>query len=289
MKNLYPLTSDSFTYFENIIKAKRKHRKPILEALSDDIKLLYQEYGANISALELLTPTSLNAEQKEALQHCYLVPVQTMYELRHDIEVHQITCNADIAAFCQYCGLNYGAKTLDHYLPKDIFAEFSTLALNLVPCCVDCNTLKDTAWLKGSEREIISFYYDSLPTTQFLFADLAKTGNVYKPSFHLSLDASDYCGMEATIRGHFNKLDLLNRYADASAPVISEQQGLIESIATEHIIAGLGFDDEEIIDLIVHILTKNAVKLGNNLSINHWKVPLYQSISANRNFIKSCI
>ncbi|CAD5379365.1 hypothetical protein OF001_U530002 [Pseudomonas sp. OF001] len=44
---------------------------------------------------------------------------------------------------CPLCGFGH-ASTLDHYLPKSKFPQFSILPLNLIPSCKDCNTGKGT-------------------------------------------------------------------------------------------------------------------------------------------------
>ena len=39
---------------------------------------------------------------------------------------------------CPMCG-STGATSLDHYLPKEEYPEFSIFSYNLLPCCVACN------------------------------------------------------------------------------------------------------------------------------------------------------
>jgi 5-methylcytosine-specific restriction endonuclease McrA len=45
---------------------------------------------------------------------------------------------------CPFCGFGH-TTTLDHYLPKAKYPQFSVLPFNLVPSCKDCNTGKSTA------------------------------------------------------------------------------------------------------------------------------------------------
>lgn len=60
---------------------------------------------------------------------------------------------------CLMCG-GFGLGTLDHYLPKDIYPEFSLLSKNLVPAC-NCNSLRKTAY-RGtrSPQRVIHPYFD---------------------------------------------------------------------------------------------------------------------------------
>lgn len=63
---------------------------------------------------------------------------------------------------CPMCG-GFGNGTLDHYLPKDDFPEFSFFSMNLVPAC-NCNSLRGTT-VKGDvspERAIHPYFDDFL-------------------------------------------------------------------------------------------------------------------------------
>ena len=48
---------------------------------------------------------------------------------------------------CPMCG-GFGNGTLDHYLPKDTYPEFSVFSKNLIPAC-NCNNLRGTT-VKGT-------------------------------------------------------------------------------------------------------------------------------------------
>tara|TARA_Y100000052_G_scaffold8201_4_gene8072 strand:+ start:58842 stop:59702 length:861 start_codon:yes stop_codon:yes gene_type:complete len=60
---------------------------------------------------------------------------------------------------CLMCG-GFGLGTLDHYLPKDIYPEFSLLSKNLVPAC-NCNSLRGTAHRgTATPQRVIHPYFD---------------------------------------------------------------------------------------------------------------------------------
>lgn len=52
---------------------------------------------------------------------------------------------------CPYCGIQSNV-TVDHYLPKDVFPQFSVFSLNLVPACSDCQN-KGHKGTKHPERK----------------------------------------------------------------------------------------------------------------------------------------
>ena len=59
---------------------------------------------------------------------------------------------------CPMCG-GFGNGTLDHYLPKADYPEFSFFSKNLVPAC-NCNSLRGTAvkGVRASERAIPPYF-----------------------------------------------------------------------------------------------------------------------------------
>ena len=61
---------------------------------------------------------------------------------------------------CPFCGGIGHAKTLDHYLPKANFPQYSICPGNLVPCCRDCNTLKRASFPTIATKQAIHPYQD---------------------------------------------------------------------------------------------------------------------------------
>lgn len=61
---------------------------------------------------------------------------------------------------CPYCGGIGFATTLDHYLPKSKFPQFSVFPLNLVPSCKDCNTGKNNSINMEQEKLTLHPYFD---------------------------------------------------------------------------------------------------------------------------------
>jgi 5-methylcytosine-specific restriction endonuclease McrA len=82
-----------------------------------------------------MTPfSSFSDKEKGALLHCYESQTNGLKKIKEAIRK---TCNGP----CPYCGID-GAREFDHYLPKTEFPEFSTLDLNLIACCGECNKKK---------------------------------------------------------------------------------------------------------------------------------------------------
>ncbi|WP_247458982.1 HNH endonuclease signature motif containing protein [Bradyrhizobium sp. 153] len=64
---------------------------------------------------------------------------------------------------CPMCGSSV-TGTVDHYLPKEDFPEFSVMAANLVPACSHCNSGKKGRTFRGTSRNerFLHPYFDSL-------------------------------------------------------------------------------------------------------------------------------
>ena len=63
---------------------------------------------------------------------------------------------------CPFCMMSE-ANTLDHYLNKAKFPEFTLFWPNLVPCCGYCNSKKTESFLKNNKRQFLHYYYDKMP------------------------------------------------------------------------------------------------------------------------------
>ncbi|WP_332852671.1 hypothetical protein [Duganella sp. S19_KUP01_CR8] len=69
----------------------------------------------------------------------------------------------EVVGACPVCGRD-SLGTLDHYLPKQSYSEFSIFSLNLVPACDRCNTVRKTL-VRGNvqdERPIHPYFDDFL-------------------------------------------------------------------------------------------------------------------------------
>lgn len=67
---------------------------------------------------------------------------------------------------CPFCS-HRPPRTLDHYLPRDSFSEFSVFSRNLVPCCRDCNSTKHARVLSPDEQ-LVHPYFDTISDYSWL-------------------------------------------------------------------------------------------------------------------------
>lgn len=111
---------------------------------------VYSQSGGNpwnIAPLQISNPL------RKALRNHYGSPpvgrLQFLKKYRRDLS----------PTLCPMCG-GFGNGTLDHYLPKEDYPEYSFFSKNLVPAC-NCNSLRGTT-VKGaaSPARVIHPYFD---------------------------------------------------------------------------------------------------------------------------------
>ncbi len=113
-------------------------------------------------------------------------------------------------ARCPLCGVRL-ATTLDHNLPKSKYALLSVSALNLIPCCSDCNKGKQADFPRTSHDETIHPYYDDLENLKWLTCSVITV----KPlviEYYVSVDPGVDTLLRDRIINHFDSFKLNELY-----------------------------------------------------------------------------
>lgn len=76
---------------------------------------------------------------------------------------------------CPFCGIRH-CRALDHFLPKADIGVFAIYARNLVPICDECNNLKGNRRGGVPNEQFVHAYFDELPDTPFLRAEITLEG-----------------------------------------------------------------------------------------------------------------
>lgn len=113
--------------------------------------------------------------------------------------------------FCPACGEDGKPNTLDHYLPKDEFPEFSITPANLFPMCDACQLHKGTATMDNSgKRYFIHPYFDDFAHQQVITVEFLPPFD--RPSInvkaHADLDPDDF----SLASRHLDKLQIPQRF-----------------------------------------------------------------------------
>lgn len=206
------------------IRDKKQHatRRPLIAAHA----LLMQRYQDHALAIAQGTLAGLAKNSQaialsEPLRACYDGATKPLKTLKDDIRSAQPQRQLK---YCPMCGTTL-PKTYDHYLPAVAFPEFAVHALNLVPCCALCNSMKDDDWLSAAgERQYLHAYADILPDVQFVHVTLHEHPALrgVGATFSLQVPAGVPAAQLRLIESHFRRLRLLDRYNELGNDEIAE-------------------------------------------------------------------
>ncbi|WP_217349597.1 HNH endonuclease [Herbaspirillum sp. VT-16-41] len=244
-----------------------------LSSVLPQINAGYTDFDAKAIAGELYqippderapTATFLNVASKQDFKNLYTQQMATLGKpARTDYD--RLIASAPKGK-CPLCG--YGqAKTLDHYLPKSKYPQFSVYPPNLVPACTDCNFGKRSSIARTKDQQGIHPYFDShLMGDQWLFAEVVPGSPatlryfVEPPS---NWDPSD----KARVRSHFDSLKLSARLAVEAADELSNVRDTIRRHS-----AGGGAAQIRA-DLLAGAEDRYAIQK------NSWQTALYQALA----------
>jgi hypothetical protein len=122
----------------------------------------YNLYNQGRGNPHLLTPINgLSKTEKHALKLLYAT------EANEYAFIPIIRAQGKKSA-CPVCG-SQSAATLDHYLPRSKYPEFSVYSWNLIPACFDCNTHRNDTYVGiGIHDRLIHPYYDNFVSRRLL-------------------------------------------------------------------------------------------------------------------------
>ena len=148
--------------------------------LSENRDAILEQYATYIDCGSdpwVVNPLVLDARLVRALHSHYARPPSDLAMLSEMRE----SGSPDV---CPMCGsLNTG--TLDHVLPKSIYAELSVFTKNLVPAC-DCNSKRSTACQGAAVGErVLHPYFDDVLADRLVSCEL--TGNLETPTIQVRL------------------------------------------------------------------------------------------------------
>ena len=115
---------------------------------------------------------------------------------------------------CPLCA--YGIPTtLDHFLPKTRYPEFSILPINLLPCCKDCNHAKGEYFTAEENQQYLHPYYEDYSSKKWLEARLTYSiDNAPAFTFFVNPESDDLDEpLLSRLIFQFESLNLQERYA----------------------------------------------------------------------------
>jgi hypothetical protein len=180
-----------------------------------------------------------------------------------------------IVARCPFCGISE-SSTLDHYLPKEHYPEFSVFPKNLVPSCAVCNTRKrDRILEQGTDvRMFLHPCFDSIPDTGFLTVRTRMEADALVVSYRLTRPAGMPARTFQHLRSHFTELDLADRY---------RRMGL-EHLGNQYPALRRAYGAAEDAERVAEKLVEGAQDFEGVSGPNYWLAKLYRALAANDAF-----
>jgi hypothetical protein len=143
----------------------RKYQKELQKTLPDVLNA-YSHYDSNYGNSYFIKPLpNLLKTERHALKLLYTTETNE-YEFIKKLR------ESGKNKSCPVCGSLAGA-TIDHYLPRGIYPEYSVYTWNLIPACFDCNTHhNDTYAGAGVNDRMIHPYYDGFVVQRLLSVEI---------------------------------------------------------------------------------------------------------------------
>lgn len=113
---------------------------------------------------------------------------------------------------CPFCGKRQ-TSTVDHFLAKAVYTNFTVTPINLIPCCKDCNTNKNAADFTEKEKVFFHPYEEDTDSFSWLIAKISVKSKELIFDFSVTnqdIDEITYQRMD----NQFNLLKLKNFYSE---------------------------------------------------------------------------
>lgn len=206
---------------------------------------------------------SVTKKELKEIYNAHMVPREKPARLYYD----SLLFNAPLG-HCPYCGYGH-ASTLDHYLPKTKFPQFSVLPLNLVPACKDCNTGKSSAIVTTIDDQDLHPYFDHqhFITEQWLYANVVQTSPVSICFFVNPPDHWDDISKNR-VRAHFKHFNLASRYAVESSSQLASLKGILARYTRQ-----VGQESVR-----QHLIIEAESSFEQH--VNSWQTAMYQALAA---------
>lgn len=200
---------DDLKLIESVVAERQKGKNaPYFNRIQNEWKIRIQDYINCEGNPERLQIWAHLIEHKEKFHQLYKNPKKGSSH-----EKMLVALRSKKLQLCPACGESGTPNTLDHFLPKSSFPEFSITTVNLFPMCDACQTKKGTKILdNNNQRLFIHPYFDKFTQEQIIFLEIgtpfaSPEKIVLAPS--ITLDPINSCLLER----HLAELEINQRYS----------------------------------------------------------------------------
>ncbi|WP_146113092.1 HNH endonuclease [Paracoccus yeei] len=269
MRSIPVLAVNATDVLDEITAAKHQPRRRRMEAVRARVLAAYETYEGAVPEIGGLVATEMTDLQKEAMRHAFTAETEPMTRLRGGLL--ERVC----VARCPFCGISE-SSTLDHYLPKEQYPEFSVFPQNLVPSCAVCNTRKrDRIIDQGTKvRMFLHPCYDRIPAIAFLEARVRIEANALVLSYRLVRPDGMALRVYQHLQSHFTELNLADRY---------RLMGL-EHLAGHYHAFRRAYGRTRDAIRVAERLRECAEDFEDAFGLNYWMAQLYLALAKNADF-----
>jgi len=282
---------DSLDILQTVVNDRVQHRD-FFNAIHNDWNACVLNYRHNdgnpcmIKPLDLSTYISQERVNKEEVQKVNPKERRTPLERLKDhrksslIGLYKPNAEKDLHTtletmrdkhslrFCPCCGEYGKPSTLDHYLPKSIYPEFSIVIENLTPMCTKCQGLKGNDVLDMHGNKVyLHPYFDPI---ELVPIELDIRPPYTNPSgFIACIPNTVPKELRSLVQRHIKEINFINRFEEYCS---SEYSDLLCTIAQEK-----SDPEREKVSSSISRFLRHAEKKAPNF----WEAIFYRGILAN--------
>jgi 5-methylcytosine-specific restriction endonuclease McrA len=265
MRCISPPLLDAVDEYRRISASRRppERRERLLQARTA-VGNSYATYRDSPMALASLSPANTSPATGEDLRGNYESKSQAKTRFRGAILAH------NAGGRCCLCSYR-PASTLDHYLPRASYPEFSVLPLNLAPACWECNHAKGDVYLRDDAGPaFLHAYLDlGLRGIRFLFGELATVGGEPMINYYVEPPQGLPDELGLRIRSHFTELDLEKHYLYEAINELNERR---------HAVASMWEAGADVV-VVQDYFRREADSVAAASGANHWRFVLLEALA----------
>ncbi len=176
-----PVINDT-ALMDTYIEERNQPNRTYFENYKDSWNERYEEYIINHGNPSSIAFSNVEAVDKTKFINLYKSPTGTIEsDIIDKIEDHDLS-------YCPFCSGMGVPDTLDHFLPKDDYPEYSIFSKNLIPACDSCNRLKSTKTVDDNgEKMFFHPYYDNINAYEIYKLDILPPYDI-APDFTLEIN-----------------------------------------------------------------------------------------------------
>lgn len=268
MLSIIAPTRDPEADFEKAIRHRREETASLLRGSKDHV--IHRYAGFDELREKPIVPDGF--DPKCANSHA----LRSNYDLtqvgRPLAELREAAFSSANFGLCGLCG-RARASTIDHFLPKQWFPEYSILHLNLIPCCDPCNRNKSEKL--GDERGNFLYPYGLSGGGVPLLTCSVEVG-ISGIFFGFDANESLPVDIAESVRYHISELDLHEAYSSAAQLEMAEHANLF--VEAHELYGEKGTLSE------VHTIIRS---ISRKFPQSYWKLAMYRGLADCAEFIRN--